>query len=222
MKIRHPLLIKAAGFLIAWVIRLWISSLRYLYRPVEEDVTPHAPGLKERFLYVFWHENMLVPAYHYGRPDTWVLISQHADGQMIAQACRHLRMRVVTGSTTRGGVEALRQMLRIGKKAHLVITPDGPRGPRRRVQPGLIYLAARTGLPIIPVGLGYQKASRLPSWDRMALPWPGSAVVVITAARLLVPPDLSRAELEAQRLRVEQAMEQVTAEAERLAAREGW
>jgi lysophospholipid acyltransferase (LPLAT)-like uncharacterized protein len=86
----------------------------------------------------------------------------------------------------------------------------------------LIYLAARTGLPIIPVGLGYQKASRLPSWDRMALPWPGSAVVVVTGARIVLSPELSRDQLEAQRLRVEQAMELVTAEAERLVAREGW
>src|SRR5206468_6190352 len=106
-------------------------------------------------LYAFWHEHLLLPAYHYGRRDIRVLISTHADGQLIAEVCRRLGFGLVRGSTTRGGVEAVRQMLRDGGASHLAITPDGPRGPRRRVQPGVSFLASRTGLPVVPMGIGH-------------------------------------------------------------------
>src|SRR5579885_1739211 len=134
MKIRHPGLIKALGLLVAWLVRLWIGTVRYRYRPLGANLDPHRRGLQGRYIYAFWHENLLLPAYHYGRPDIWVLISQHADGELIAQTCQHLGFRVVRGSTTRdgrsrGGVEAVRQMVRLAQKGHLAFTPDGPRGP---------------------------------------------------------------------------------------------
>src|SRR6516225_5637238 len=187
MKIRHPALLKALGFAVAWLARLWIGTVRYRYRPLGANLDPNRRGLEGRYIYTFWHENLLMPAYHYGRPDIWVLISQHADGQMIAEACRHLRFKLVRGSATRGGVEAVRQMLRFGDRVHLGITPDGPRGPRRRVKAGLVYLAARTGLPIVPTGIGYDRPWRLRSWDRFALPRPGSLSTCVTVPPIHVP-----------------------------------
>src|SRR5947209_20227050 len=145
MKLRRPWLIKAAGFSAAWALRFWLGTLRYRYRPLGPSVDPRGPDNRQRYIYAFWHENMLLPAYHYGRTDVHVLISGHADGQLIAEVCRHLGFRTVRGSTTRDGVRAVRQMLKLGRHAHLAITPDGPRGPRRRVQPGLVYLAAKAG-----------------------------------------------------------------------------
>jgi lysophospholipid acyltransferase (LPLAT)-like uncharacterized protein len=222
MKVRRQWAIKALGFAVAWVVRLWIGSLRYRYRPLGANLDPNRPGLDGRYIYAFWHENLLIPAYQYGRRDIRVLISQHADGGLIAEACRHLRFRLVRGSTTRGGVEAVRQMLRLGGKSHLGITPDGPRGPRRRVQPGLVYLAARTGLAIVPVGFAFGGAWRLPSWDRFALPHPWSAVSCVTTEPIRVPEGANRDRLEAYRLRVEQALHQATATAERWVRRGGW
>jgi lysophospholipid acyltransferase (LPLAT)-like uncharacterized protein len=216
MKIRHPVLIKACGFAVAWLVRLWIGTLRYRYRPLGANVDPNRPGFEGRYLYAFWHENILVPAYHYGRRDIHVLISQHADGRLIAEACRHLGFRVVHGSTTRGGAEAIRQMLRLSRSAHLAITPDGPRGPRQRVQPGVVYLAARTGLPIVPFGIAFERAWRMHSWDRFALPCPWSAAVCVTAEPILVPEDLDKDQLEHYRLQVENAMYRATEAAERV------
>jgi lysophospholipid acyltransferase (LPLAT)-like uncharacterized protein len=214
MKIRRPWMIKAAGFGAAWVVRLWVGSLRYRYRPLGPNLDPTRSSFSGRYLYAFWHENLLLPAYHYGRRDIHVLISRHADGQLIAETCRHLGFRTVTGSTTRGGVEAVRRMMRLGRFNHLAITPDGPRGPRRRVQPGLVYLAARTGLPVVPVGVAYEKAWRMRSWDRFAVPHPGSAAWCVTAEPIAVPRQADRDELEAYRRRVEKALAAVTAEAE--------
>ena len=135
----------------------------------------------------------------------------------VAETCRHLHFSVVRGSTTRGGVEALRQMVRLGKDAHLAITPDGPRGPRRQVQGGLVYLAARTGLPIVAFGVGYGRAWRLKSWDRFAVPKPFTLGTVVTSTPVLVPPGADRDALEGYRLQVEQALTHVNDLAEQWA-----
>jgi lysophospholipid acyltransferase (LPLAT)-like uncharacterized protein len=219
MKIRHPVLIKALGFAIACLVRFWIGTLRYRYRPLGPNFDPTRPGMKGHYIYAFWHENILVPAYHYGRRDIYVLISKHADGQLIAEVIRHLRFRVVAGSTTRGGFEAVRRMLRLSRLAHLVITPDGPRGPRRRIQPGLIYLAARTGLPIVPFGIAYASAWRMRSWDRFALPRPWSEAACVTGQPIYVPDSLNREGLETYRRVVEDQLGFMTAVAERLVSR---
>jgi lysophospholipid acyltransferase (LPLAT)-like uncharacterized protein len=222
MKIRHPQLVKALGFAIAWLMRLWVSTLRYRYRPLGPAVVPAPPVREGRYIYAFWHESLLVPAFQFGRGDMSVLVSGHADGRIMAEAVRHLRLRVVDGSTTRGGVEAVRELVRRAENDHLIITPDGPRGPRRCVQPGVIYLAARTGLPIMPVAFGFHKAWRMNSWDCFALPCPGSAVVCVSGVPIHVPARITRDNLEKVRLEVEQAMLQVTEYAERWAEREGW
>src|SRR5262245_61855340 len=134
MKIRHPALLAAGGFAGALAIKALVGSLRFRVRLHDPAVDPHRPGQDRRFIYAFWHETLLLPAYRYGWTPTKVLISQHADGELIAQTCRHLRLGVVRGSTTRGGVGALREILALEGRRHVVVTPDGPRGPRRRVQ----------------------------------------------------------------------------------------
>jgi lysophospholipid acyltransferase (LPLAT)-like uncharacterized protein len=206
MKLRNKKVIRAVAWGGAWFVRAWMSTLRYEYTPLGPNVDPRRPEIAGRHVYAFWHENLLLPAYLYGRPDINILISQHADGELIAAMCRHLRYSVVRGSTTRGGVEALRQMLRLGKDAHLAITPDGPRGPRREVQTGLVYLAARTGLPIVPIGIGYRRAWRMQSWDRFAVPRPFTFGTVVTAPSVFIPPDAERDALEGYRLQVEEAL----------------
>src|SRR5262249_50698840 len=128
--------------------------------------------------------------------------------------CRRLGFGLVRGSTTRGGVEAVRELLRIGRESHVAITPDGPRGPRRRVQAGVVYLAARMGLPILPMGIGYDRPWRAKSWDRFAFPRPWSRARCITGTPIQVPAEAGREELEAFRLQVEQALESVSQAAE--------
>ncbi len=216
MKIRHPWLIALLGFVVAWLVRLWIRTLRFEYRMLhEEDLAPTRPGLTERYVYAFWHENLLLPAYHYARPDVYVLISTHADGQLIAEACRHLGFGLVRGSTTRGGVEAVRRMLRLGGEGHLAITPDGPRGPRRQVQMGMIYLAARTGMAVVVGGIAYHRPWRMNSWDRFALPRPWSRAACVVMPPVRVPADAGKEELEGYRRQVEDALLWATEAAER-------
>jgi lysophospholipid acyltransferase (LPLAT)-like uncharacterized protein len=221
MKIRRPWLIKAAGFSVALSVRLWLGTVPFRYRPMGSNLDPRRLVSSQRYIYAFWHEYLLLPAYQYSRTRVHVLISQHADGELIAEACRHLGFRTVRGSTTRGGAEALRQMMHMAGHNHLAITPDGPRGPRRQVQRGLIYLAARTELPIVPVGLAFNRPWRAPSWDRFALPRPGRMAICVTAEPISVPPDADREQLEKYRQLVEQSLLSLTAQAEFLADRDG-
>ena len=148
-----------------------------------------------------------------------VLISQHADGEVIAQVCDHLGVGVVRGSSKQGGAKALLQMYRLSETSHIVITPDGPRGPRRTLQPGVIQLASHVGLPIFPVGIGFCRAWRANSWDKFAVPMPFSKVIYRGGPPITVPPKISGEDLEVYRRRVEQALLDVTNSAERVAER---
>jgi lysophospholipid acyltransferase (LPLAT)-like uncharacterized protein len=221
MKIRNRWLISLIGILGAWLVRLWVGTLRYRYQPLGTDVRPERLGEHERYIYTFWHENMLLLAYQYGRPNVRVLISQHADGQIIAEICRHLGFGLVRGSTTRGGIEAMREMLRAGQSHHLAITPDGPRGPRRQLQPGLVYLAARTGLAIVPIGIGYRRPWRMKSWDRFALPRPFTVGTCVTAEPIRVPADADWQQLEHYQHLVEEEMSRANELAEGWAENKG-
>jgi lysophospholipid acyltransferase (LPLAT)-like uncharacterized protein len=195
--------------------------VRYRYRPLGSDVRPQKVKTGERYIYSFWHENILLLACHYGQPNLLVLISQHADGELIAEICRNLHFGLIRGSTTRGGVEAVRQFLHNGNRAHLAITPDGPRGPRRKVQPGAVYLASRTGLPIIPIGIAFRRAWRMKSWDQFALPQPGGLATCLTLPPLDVPPNLDKRQLEQYRIQFQELMDRASDLAERWAANDG-
>jgi lysophospholipid acyltransferase (LPLAT)-like uncharacterized protein len=136
---------------------------------------------------------------------------------MITQVVRRLGFSVIRGSTTRGGVRALREMEKV-TEGNLCFTPDGPRGPRRHVHQGMIYTASRLGLPIVGAGMAFANCWRATSWDRFAVPKPYSAAACVVPQAVMVPPDADRETLEAYRLEVERRMVAATAEAEAWAA----
>ena len=188
--------------------------MRYRYHSFGHDIRPQVAKPDERFIYTFWHENLVLLAYHYGQPNVWILISHHADGQLIAEITNRLGFRAVRGSTTRGGITAVRGMVELGRSDHLAITPDGPRGPRRQVQPGLIYTAARTGLPIALAGIGFRRAWQARSWDRLALPYPLREGFAFVANLIYVPTELDRDTMEKYRIHVEKTLHAVQQMAE--------
>jgi lysophospholipid acyltransferase (LPLAT)-like uncharacterized protein len=211
MKIRHPLVMKSIGLVGSWVLRLWMRSLRKQFDMSRSGVHP-ADHTKERFIYAFWHENALMPAVFYGKGH--VLISHHADGEMITQVCKSCRLGVVRGSTTRGGIAAMMGLLEASRKTHLLLTPDGPRGPRRRVQPGIIYLASRAKLPIVPAGVGYSSCWRANSWDRFMIPRPFSTMHMVVDTPIVVPPDLDLHDIDFYRRHLEARLNWCTEDAE--------
>jgi len=214
MKLRSPLAIKTAGLLTATTVRAWMSTLdyrAYLYDPTADPVDP---GFRGPMIFVFWHEYIPFPVYLRGHCNVSMLISRHTDADILGRVAGHLGYSFVRGSTSRGGAAALRELLERSRQMNLAITPDGPRGPRRRLAPGAVYLSSKLRLPLVAMGFGYDRPWRLGSWDRFALPRPGSRARSVVSPPLAIPPDLNRVGLEHYRLEVERMLNRLTEEAE--------
>jgi lysophospholipid acyltransferase (LPLAT)-like uncharacterized protein len=223
MKLRHPGLIKLIGMVVGFTVRRLMNTIRtreYLTDPL---VLPNHRLNTKRYIYAFWHEGIMYLAGRYGvHKNIAILISRHADGELISQACHWLGIKTVRGSTAKAGALALYQMLEKSHVGHLAITPDGPRGPRREVQLGTIFLASRTGFPIVPIGVYYHRAWYARSWDKMGIPLPFSRAAGITGEPLIVPPNLTREQLEEYAQELKRRMMQATDQAENWVKTRTW
>jgi hypothetical protein len=112
----------------------------------------------QNVIVAFWHGRQLMMPLAARRPKAAVLISEHRDGELIARILSWFHLAAIRGSSSRGGSRALRQLVKAGEEGDdLVVTPDGPRGPRCVAHAGIIELAKLTGLPIVPVTFGASK-----------------------------------------------------------------
>jgi lysophospholipid acyltransferase (LPLAT)-like uncharacterized protein len=128
----------------------------------------------QHIILAFWHAQQLMVSLEleYRTIEVNALISQHQDGEIIARIISRFGHRAVRGSSTRGGALALRELIRLGRSgADLVVTPDGPKGPRQVAKLGVVQLAKATGLPIVPLAFSCSKknSSRagIGSWSRI-------------------------------------------------------
>ena len=113
---------------------------------------------EKRVILAFWHAQQLMMPLAIPGLEAHVLISQHRDGELIRRIVARFGLDAVRGSSTRGGAEAFRQLIRLGRSGgNLVLTPDGPKGPRQVAKVGVVQLARATGLPIIPMAFGCSK-----------------------------------------------------------------
>tara|TARA_B100000686_G_scaffold212498_1_gene219430 strand:- start:1010 stop:1693 length:684 start_codon:yes stop_codon:yes gene_type:complete len=139
-----------------------------------------------------WHKNIFFSIWLLRNHDLTALISNSDDGEVIYDVFAKFGYEAVRGSTTRGGVPALKQLIKLlGQKTSVAITPDGPLGPPEKIQSGVVLLAKYSGVPIIPWYYEADSQWRLKSWDRHKIPKPFSAVVESYGEPFLVPKDLS-------------------------------
>jgi lysophospholipid acyltransferase (LPLAT)-like uncharacterized protein len=167
------------------------------------------------FIYTFWHGRLLLPTYVHRNEGIQVLVSTHQDGEYIARVIHGLGFGTIRGSSTRGGTRALLGMLEAGSnRADIGITPDGPRGPREKCQAGIIYLAMKTGLPILPMGVSHKPSLILSSWDRFMIPLPFARCMVVYGEPVRYGGTLSQEAIEAAKLDLERRLKAVTREAD--------
>src|SRR5262245_53811179 len=137
---------------------------------------PQAPALldhKKPVTYAFWHRFQLLLVYERRDLGIHVLVSQSRDGEFIARTLHRFGFRTVRGSSSRGGRAALMALLdTVRAGGQTGITPDGPRGPFRSVQPGVVAVARKTGTPILPLAWAGSRVKELSSWDRFLIPKP--------------------------------------------------
>jgi len=162
-----------------------------------------------------WHGGLLPLAYVHRNEGISVLVSTHQDGEYIARVIHGLGFGTSRGSSTRGGIRALRELIQADNdRLDLGITPDGPRGPREKVQPGVIYLAKRLGLPVIPIGVSSRPSLRLKSWDRFMIPLPFARCTVVYGKPLLFESSLSKQAIDLAGADLESRLSEATREAE--------
>ncbi len=173
----------------------------------EAYLTPHVE--LHPVVAAFWHERLplmpalwtLVHARSGGRARAYVLVSRHKDGRFIGEVVRRFTVQVVYGSTDRnrqdrGGAAGARTLLgALEAGGIVVITPDGPRGPRRVAALGVAQLAAHSGAPVLPCAAQTSRRWTLPSWDRMVLPLPFGRGAIVCGAPIVVPCDGAEAAL---------------------------
>jgi lysophospholipid acyltransferase (LPLAT)-like uncharacterized protein len=215
----QQLLARVGGFALSAIVRPWMSTLRYQAWYETPHCDPAAADYCGRAVLITWHEYLPIFLYLRGHCDVALLVSKHRDAEFLARIAKLWGFDAVRGSTARGGAKALRKLLRDRSRTSLGIAPDGPRGPRRELAPGCIYLASRLGLPIIMGGFGYDRPWRNQrSWDKFAVPRLGSEARLVISRRYWVDPDADRPALECHRQVVEHRLNELTGLAERWAA----
>jgi len=165
-------LLNAYGQLFLLTSRLRIEADPELIRLVHEQRVP--------VIYALWHSHVFfVPLFRtFERRAVSVLLSAHRDAQIVGVAARLRGIRLVFGSSTRGGAKAYLQLLGVLQGGQsVVMTPDGPKGPAEQVKSGVIHLAQQTGCAVVPVAMAASRVHRLRSWDQTLLPLPFSRAV---------------------------------------------
>ena len=198
---RHPAFQALAANLLGLYLALVYRTTRWRLIGGEEiDAAFAAHGT---VIAAFWHENLpLMPQLwrtgqrRAGIPSAHVLVSRHRDGRFIGRIVDRFDLTMIHASTSKGGASGLLAMARLLRvRAMVVITPDGPRGPRRQSAPGVATLAALTGKPVLPCAARVSWGIGLRSWDRMVIPLPFGRGVMVTGPAIIVPRDAAEAAL---------------------------
>jgi hypothetical protein len=179
---RQRLIIRSAGAVLYWLIRLIGSTIRFDIRG-SEYVSERQPQI-----FCFWHNRIPLATYFWRHRRIVVMSSQSFDSEYIARFIQRFGYGAARGSSTRGGKAALIQMIRAvrgGRSAAFSI--DGPRGPLYEVKPGALLLSARTGAALLPFSISLDRYWQLPSWDRIQIPKPFARAVVIIGQPFCVP-----------------------------------
>jgi lysophospholipid acyltransferase (LPLAT)-like uncharacterized protein len=205
--------------LLCWLIHLYI---RFVYASnswavIGGEVPRRLRAEGRSFILAFWHgQLLLIPMAWQRLAPMHMLISAHRDGRIIAGAVTYFGVQSIAGSTRRGGVAALRGMLKRLEAGDCVgITPDGPRGPAGVASAGIVNLARLAGVPIVPVTFATSRRLVLDSWDRFHLALPFGRGVFLWGEPIEIPHDPDDEEIEGTRLLVESRMHALCAEADR-------
>ena len=190
--------------LVTPVLKLLALTIR-IQKSGEEGLRAHQES-GVGLLGIYFHGVTLPMVFGNREWDVRVLISQHGDGELIAEAARRFGYGAIRGSTSRGGSQALREMQRLDKQIPLIITPDGPRGPAKSIQQGCVLMASSTGRPVIPVGVACSRAWRARSWDRFMVPKPFSRIAIHYGPGLFIDADLPRERIPEETERIRLAM----------------
>ncbi|MEY2483555.1 MAG: hypothetical protein QOK24_2083 [Verrucomicrobiota bacterium] len=188
--------------------RLWARTLRL---QVEDPHDVMSFVRKQPVIFAIWHNRLLMlprvfdPSFP--TRQSYGLISASRDGDLIAIFIERSGYGTIRGSSSRKGVIALRQLVEtLAAGGNVLVTPDGPRGPVYQASQGVVFLAQKSGAPVVPIHMEYSSCWRLKSWDRFVVPRPFATLRAIFGAPIQMPPLENADQSEAERIRLQDAM----------------
>ena len=216
MRIRSQLLVEFASFSFAMVMKAIFRTLRHeFHTPLKTN--PYNDTGDQRYLYAVWHDSVIFSAFGGKHRHCVALTSRHRDGAFVTGVVKWIGVPSVRGSTGRGGEKALRSLIKTAGENHIVISPDGPRGPRRTMTSGMIFLSSHTGNAIVPTAFQCHRSWKIRgSWTELIIPKPFTRIYLLTAEPIFVPEDVSRDEIDHYTAQVQNAMDALNAKADRL------
>jgi lysophospholipid acyltransferase (LPLAT)-like uncharacterized protein len=207
--------LKIEGRLARWLVAFGFHLLQLLGRTLRYEIDDRAgvvgKSVTGNYIGALWHNRLLifplVLRRFFSERHGAALISASRDGDLLADAVQRFGYDAVRGSSSRMGASAILQLGEVlASGGDVVITPDGPRGPAYELGPGIIFLAQKTGAPVVPVDMEYSSCWRIKSWDRFIVPRLFAKVRVIIGTPHRVRLTSTPEEFEAERLRLQNAM----------------
>jgi len=219
MKVRYRWLNRLLSYIATAALRLLFLTVRVTHHRMAAEATPYVrPKGQQRYTFCMWHDHIVLAVFSLRTWNLAGLISQHRDGGYLADSVLISGIQPVRGSTSRGGAEAVAEILS-QPELHLAMTPDGPRGPRRTMKEGIIFIASRSRRPIVPTALTADRFWSFPgSWTDMILPKPFSRVLLIAGTPVTVPEDLPRDQMAAWADSLQKEMDRLDALSKRIIA----
>jgi lysophospholipid acyltransferase (LPLAT)-like uncharacterized protein len=203
---------------LAWgILSLWSRS--FTIRVVNSNLPDLFAAEKRTVIYAFWHSNLFLLPYVYRNSDIVIMVSESRDGEVVTGILKHFGLKVVRGSSKRKGTKGLIGLIRnLQKGRSVAMAVDGPRGPRHEVKEGAVFLAGKSGAPIIPVATGARRYWTLEkTWDKFVVPAPFTEGVIQFGEPITVS-GTSAEEIESKRRELESTLEKLTSEAAEHAA----
>ena len=169
----------------------------------------------QNYVLAFWHGTMLLPWYFHGAPNFVALTSRSKDGDILAKILEKWKFKVVRGSSSTGGEEALETMIEYVKKNFsIAITPDGPRGPRHKFKAGAVVIAKKTGIPIVLAGVGFKRKKILNNWDKFEIPYFFTRAKIVYSEPVYIDSDLNYDETSKKIFECEDALNELQTQAQ--------
>ncbi len=178
----------------AMLIMCFLVSLNSLLRIEKTGFKDFVAGRKldKPLLIASWHGTLMTALYCFRGLNLVIMSSLSQDGLLMKKTLDYLGYLTVRGSSSRGGIKGLLEMIRLVKSGNnAALTVDGPRGPRHEVKPGLVMMAQKSGGYVVPVALAFSHCITLKNWDQTKIPLPFSRVVLHSGRPFTIAPELS-------------------------------
>jgi lysophospholipid acyltransferase (LPLAT)-like uncharacterized protein len=205
---RQRLAIRAADLAFYLLIRVIGATTRFSVEGWENFEAATRDGVQP--IYAFWHEQIMLGTYFWRQRRIVVMTSRSFDGEYIARFIQRFGYGASRGSSSRGGIGALAEMIRLARaNCPTAFTIDGPRGARRVAKMGALLLAKKTGCPVLPFSITPAHFYAAPSWDRLQVPLPFTRARLRIASPIYVAPDADDDALAAKRDELQRALDSI-------------